>query len=85
VNPWVFPDKKQSLAGKALMNNDIYQKLLILLLAACGWPGWVESLRGGNCLFFSPRRQARKGVWGKNKIYIEIPCGLCASARDKNK
>jgi hypothetical protein len=42
----VFPDKKQSLAGKALINNDIYQKLLIFLLAACGWPGWVESLRG---------------------------------------
>ena len=32
----------------------------------------------------SPRRKARKGVWGKNKINIEVLCGLCASARGKN-
>jgi hypothetical protein len=26
-----------------------------------------------------------KGVWGNNKIKIEVLCDLCASARDKNK
>ena len=31
----------------------------------------------------SPGRKARKGVWGKNKIYIEVLCGPCASAREK--
>ena len=31
----------------------------------------------------SPRRKARKGICGKNKINIEILCGLCASAREK--
>jgi hypothetical protein len=33
----------------------------------------------------SPRRKVRKGVWGENKTNIEVLCGLCASARDKNK
>jgi hypothetical protein len=34
---------------------------------------------------FSPRRKVRKGIWGKNKTNIEVPGGLCASAREKHK
>jgi hypothetical protein len=33
----------------------------------------------------SPRRKARKGVWGKNKSNIEVLCGLCAFAREKKQ
>jgi hypothetical protein len=44
-------------------------------------PGYA----GGLNPVFSPRRKVRKGVWGKNQINIEVLCGLCASARDKNK
>ena len=33
----------------------------------------------------SQRREVRKGVWGKDKLNVEVLCGHSASAREKSK
>jgi hypothetical protein len=42
--------------------------------------GQIEKARH----FLSPRRKARKGVWGKNKSNIVVLGDLGAFAREKN-